>query len=1738
MAARINVRVLLILIIILGLLGGGIGGIWLFSEKSAEDHYVRAAELTDAGSLSFAHRELEAAIRKDPDMRAAIDLMHRVHGRIVPGSRDEALEYLQWTLRLANHAAAIFQDDPEAQRSTIRAFRAMTPFLPASLARAWWDEMRRAGERLATIGAAADEWAEPEGRLAEALWLSTPNAGIDLRTDRTDAQREEGIAILRTLVEERPDWDDARAALLAALSAEVRILATEGVPAGEMDKAVAVLRQAVEQAEAEMPADAVEGDVPIRTWLQAAVARRTVHRARFERLRQEQALGGDVAGARAAFDEAAAAADRTLGIARDVAVRYATTAMVPTPEEIVDAARASEAAAAPAVNGTGTGPVYDGPRPEALKAAREEFVQIIASAIEPLLPLATQDARFSVAPILDAALARDGMGDSVRLRLTDVRARTYEVRRVDGDEEDQAALLDRLDAAVAALSAVPAPAMGIDAHLLRTARIEARVAAVEAIIFRADRLSRTDDGYAELRAGAGAAAEAVDEVIEGLGRSPEEDALARYARAMAAFVRDDARTASAELEALREDDQDERLRADRRANVNRVLAWALRQEGALARAAQVLEESLDGVDEQLAVLAELARVRLRLNELDATREIVDRIERAFPRQTQLVASLREEIARRAGRAEDPVARELADVQALLEVGRLQQARTRMDRLAGSEEGRDDVRVQGAAGRVAQLMGDRDAALAAYRRALELAPDNERIAAQVAALEQEDPVERVVTMAGASTDDPVERAVIVVLSLERQRLDAERNAARAEDPQVASDFAALAASLAAGIEQWTAEVETGIDAASAAVRERWFASRLDRAIREQDWAAAEQVVGVIAAEDVDATDGSLSAGRLAVARAEASEGQERAAFLQEAVEALTEARDRLPFSAEVARLLAGTHRLRGDLESAREAYDLAWRNDPVSPPLAREYAEVLVATGRLDRAVAVVGETAARNPGNVRLREIRLGLEARRGNDGLVLLERRRIHRQTPDDLANAQRYALLLIETTPTYPLLVDEAGQPLVSPGEWARMSAEAQLERLRAERRRWLAEADEIIRSLAADPERGDSDAMQLTVSVLRALHDAASGRPEEMGSEIRSMISGASDPQLRQIAVAIGTALLVDTQRVPEAIEILREERGRLGAADEAAQWLWYEYESFRRAGRPQLAVPALEELRDRLGGATTPILVPRIADLDVDQRLLSAAEVERTLIEALLAGGRVAEARAQWDSAANEDDRRWLLLDASILAREADAAWLTGDESEAEAIGARFDARVDELLAARPDDVAAWRLRIRRLVERSQREGRADLLADAERALDDAATVIENPAALFPSRVLLLETSGDDAGLVGLFAERLDEQPDNDALRGRLFELYVGLGRLDEAERTAREAVERYGPSGSSMSWRRRLGDLLARRGDHAGAAGVFAEAYALSGDDLGLLRSQAAQMLLTEPPSVRRVADMLAGRESEMQEAPGLRSVYARALDGLGRPVPADREFERALADLRTLVAGGQLADRNLEVWVDQVRRATGEDMEQTEARVRRLAGDELEPWVLAGLGRGWLVAGAPGRATERFEAALEATGDAPELRGQRVELARLLAQSRLAEGRPDDALAAFELALAERPDDPRLLNNVAFLLATEVGDPDRAYPLAMAAVARRPRDWAVLDTAGKICAMLERWEEAESYLRQSIVADERGLNTFHLAEVLAATDRDREAMRLLERASELAPDDDDLRTRIDALANELAGVGG
>ena len=121
---------------------------------------------------------------------------------------------------------------------------------------------------------------------------------------------------------------------------------------------------------------------------------------------------------------------------------------------------------------------------------------------------------------------------------------------------------------------------------------------------------------------------------------------------------------------------------------------------------------------------------------------------------------------------------------------------------------------------------------------------------------------------------------------------------------------------------------------------------------------------------------------------------------------------------------------------------------------------------------------------------------------------------------------------------------------------------------------------------------------------------------------------------------------------------------------------------------------------------------------------------------------------------------------------------------------------------------------------------------------------------------------------------------------------------------------------------------------------------------------------------------------------------------------------------------------------------------------------------------------------------------------------RQLAEADLADGRLDAAQALHERLVTVLPDDADLMNNLAWIYQTR-GDP-RALATAEHAVALAPEEAATLDTYGWILLESGQPEEALKVLRKAQVrAADNPWVSFHTALALSRLGRDDEARELL-----------------------------
>jgi tetratricopeptide (TPR) repeat protein len=169
------------------------------------------------------------------------------------------------------------------------------------------------------------------------------------------------------------------------------------------------------------------------------------------------------------------------------------------------------------------------------------------------------------------------------------------------------------------------------------------------------------------------------------------------------------------------------------------------------------------------------------------------------------------------------------------------------------------------------------------------------------------------------------------------------------------------------------------------------------------------------------------------------------------------------------------------------------------------------------------------------------------------------------------------------------------------------------------------------------------------------------------------------------------------------------------------------------------------------------------------------------------------------------------------------------------------------------------------------------------------------------------------------------------------------------------------------------------------------------------------------------------------------------------------------------------------------------------------------------LGVAYFARGEPARAAREFSRALALR---PDLVRARVNLG----DARLALGEVDAAIAAYEAARAARPDDPGILNNLAWALLRHETRWPEAEPLIEAALARSPEPRGYyLDTLGVLRLRQEQPRAALDAFREAL-ADRglvapaaRALVLRHAGDALARLGEDDAAARCYARARELAP---------------------
>lgn len=241
---------------------------------------------------------------------------------------------------------------------------------------------------------------------------------------------------------------------------------------------------------------------------------------------------------------------------------------------------------------------------------------------------------------------------------------------------------------------------------------------------------------------------------------------------------------------------------------------------------------------------------------------------------------------------------------------------------------------------------------------------------------------------------------------------------------------------------------------------------------------------------------------------------------------------------------------------------------------------------------------------------------------------------------------------------------------------------------------------------------------------------------------------------------------------------------------------------------------------------------------------------------------------------------------------------------------------------------------------------------------------------PADLVAASERGDHATVIEVATARLAERPGDDAAHERRARALLALGRLDEAERDAADAV-RLDPD--EIRYRELLAEIQSRRGEHADAAAEYAR----------LARNDPAQVAWTLAEATERLegADATSGVEAARRALRleprnfDAQLTLARGLIRLGAPrqalTAADRAAELRPGDARareSLADALWLAGRRADAFHllgELARELDDSDRVRVTSKARSLFQERaswtgrllaaIPPLFAAALRRGWVV---------------------------------------------------------------------------------------------------------------------------------------------------------------------------------------
>ncbi len=487
-------------------------------------------------------------------------------------------------------------------------------------------------------------------------------------------------------------------------------------------------------------------------------------------------------------------------------------------------------------------------------------------------------------------------------------------------------------------------------------------------------VERSDQGSEEWSEALSRARERRDELASRVVGGAEAPTV-RMLDARIALAEGRLRVAQSKLKRL----DDELTSADElKAEALAALGQTLKEQRSLGAARSTLERLLELQPTNVRARLTLTEVLLELNEptralihAEELREILPEDPRLRAMETMIRRQLGEDI----GEIQDPVIAGILRAEDLLraEPSDVAGARRQIESLLAEHP--DDPRVYMARIRVAERAGKMDEMKRLVRVSAERFPRNQRFQDLLGLVEAQeiresgDPVAAALARIEGSEAPPAIKAVRKYALL-IQANDAERARAALEEA-------------------------VSLDPEAPEVIEARFTDALRREAVEE----AREIANLATRLNVDSAEGLTFEARLELARGD----------LASAMVTLESAAQRLPFNAQVWRVLGQTQLSQGQVRRGLESLQAAYDINPRNTEIALAYAQALLRVGRPAESLEIVRAARGFSPGDGLVYQLWLRLEGEHGDRERVIEERRRLHEEGRGGRANALALARLLM---------------------------------------------------------------------------------------------------------------------------------------------------------------------------------------------------------------------------------------------------------------------------------------------------------------------------------------------------------------------------------------------------------------------------------------------------------------------------------------------------------------------------------------------------------------------------------------------------------------------------------------------------------------------------------------------------------------------------------------------------------